>query len=175
MSRSHETISAWPEYAKATAEEFIERYGPPAEISASRLLWYATADGWKRTKVSSDGVPHDLPAPHLDCVEQAVDYHVPLEMFTLLAEFNGSPVAHRTNGELTAHCPNPAINFSLVNLAHDIISGRRTVGSARAEHTRLCEVYNRGERPPYSQAFQFELPTGDTRDADVTTVRPKVV
>ena len=60
---------------------------------------------------------------------------------------------------------------SLVNLAHDIITGRRTVDEARAEHTRLCEASNRGEKTAYAQAFQFRVPHGGTGDADVTTVR----
>lgn len=165
-------INAWPTYARERAEELIDRYGPPAEVSESRLLWWATADGWKRTVVSSFEVPHDFPAPHFDCVQQTIDYRVPADMFSSLARFDGSLVAHRTSGELSAHCPDPAINFSLVNLAHDIVTGKTNPGDARAEHTRLCEVYNRGERPPYSQSFQFALSPGGTQDSDVTTVAP---
>lgn len=163
-------ISVWPEYAREKAKGLIERYGPPAEAHGSRLLWRATADGWKRTTISSSVVPHDFPAPHHDCLEQVIDYRVPVGMISLLAQFDGSLVVHRTRGELAAHCPVPEINVSLVNLAHDIITGRRTVEEARAEHTRLCEASNRGEKAAYAQAFQFPVPHGGTADADVTTV-----
>ena len=170
MTQVNKVISRWPENPRETAAQLIERYGPPDDISASRLLWLNTDDGWKRTVISSAEVPHNFPAPHTDFLEQTIDYRVPPAMYTLLAEFDGSLIAKRTSGELTAQCPDPAINFSIINLAHDIIARARSVSSARDEHTRLCEMFNRGERPPYALAFQFDLPTEDTKDADHKTV-----
>jgi hypothetical protein len=36
---------------------------------------------------------HAFPAPHFDSVESVLDYRVPPELFTPLAEFDGSVVA----------------------------------------------------------------------------------
>lgn len=61
------------------------------------------------------------------------------------------------------------MNFVAINLAHDIITGKRSVAEARQEYTRLYEAYQDGEKPPYTQAFQFPLPKEDTKDLDTVT------
>lgn len=59
----------------------------------------------------------------------------------------------------------------LKGIAHDIVTGKRSVEEARAEYTRLYRAYKNGEKPPYTQQFQFPLPQEDTRDPDVPTLR----
>ena len=51
-----------------------------------------------------------------------------------------------------------------INLAHDIVTGRCSVDEARREHARLNQAHARGEERAYARGFQFELPSGDTRD-----------
>jgi hypothetical protein len=164
-------ISNWPKEPKESAQRLIDYYGPPAEFSASRLVWYNTHDGWKRTVLSREETPHDFPAPHTDFLEQFIDYQVPVEMYTPLAEYDGSVIAERTKGELSARCGGTSMNFVAINLAHDIITGRRTVPEARDKYTRLYQAYQQGEKPPYTQGFQFELPSGETVDRDQVTIR----
>jgi hypothetical protein len=62
------------------------------------------------------------------------------------------------------------MNFVAINLAHDIVAAKRTVAEAREEYTRLYVAFKRGEKPPYTQGFQFPRPTGDTKDRDVPTI-----
>lgn len=62
------------------------------------------------------------------------------------------------------------MNFVAVNLAHDIITGRFTVSQAREEYARLYAAYRRGEKPAYTQRFQFKKGGQDTRDPDVVTL-----
>jgi hypothetical protein len=134
------------------------------------LIWHATKDGWKRTVLASEAVPHDFPAHHLDYLEQFIDYRVPIEMFSKLAEFDGSVIAERTKGEMSARCGGTSMNFVAINLAHDIITGKQTVAEARQEYTRLYKAYQNGKKPPYTQGFQFPLPKHDTKDPDVATI-----
>ena len=63
------------------------------------------------------------------------------------------------------------MNFVAINLAHDIIIGKRTVADARDEYTRLYQAYKNGEKPPYTQSFQFPLPKQDTKDPDTPTLK----
>lgn len=63
------------------------------------------------------------------------------------------------------------MNFVAINLAHDILSGNRTVAEARQEYTRLYKAHKDGEKPAYTQSFQFDLPKGDTRDPDTEILR----
>jgi hypothetical protein len=162
------TISRWPRAPQASARRLIEAYGPPDEHSPSTLTWYRTPDGWKRTVLTRHQVPHDFPLHHTDFLEQFIDYRVPLEMYSALAEFDGSVMVERTRGELSARCAGTSMNFAAVNLANDIVCGRRTVAEAREEYVRLYQAVQRGEHPSYAEAFLFRLSRVDTRDPDVS-------
>jgi hypothetical protein len=170
LPEPEDTISSWPKEPRESAKRLIEHYGPPHEYSASQLIWFATDDGWKRTVLSREETPHEFPAPHTDFLEQSIDYRVPLEMYSALAEYDGSVVADRTRGELSARCGGTSMNFVAINLAHDIVTGRRDVRQARQEYTRLYAAYQRGEKPPYTQSFQFPVPEGMTGDPDTATL-----
>jgi len=163
-------IKGWPKEPQASARRLVEYYGEPEEYSPSRLIWRNTRDGWKRTELARDEVPHDFPSHHTDFLEQFIDYKVPVDKYSTLAEFDGSVIAERTKGELSARCGGTSMNFVAINLAHDIVTGKRTVAEARQEYTRLYEAYKRGEKPPYTQSFQFSLPKGDTGDRDHPTL-----
>src|SRR5688572_19330265 len=162
-------IAGWPKEPRESARRLIDYYGPPDEYSQTQLIWHATRDGWKRTVLTAEETPHDFPAHHTDFLEQFIDYRVPVEMFSKLAEYDGSVMAERTKGELSARCGGTSMNFVAINLAHDIIRGTRSVAGARQEYTRLYEAYKRGEKPPYTQAFQFTIPT-NTADPDTSMV-----
>lgn len=165
-----EIIQDWPKEPQASARRLIDYYGRPDEYSSSGLIWRNTKDGWKRTVLMRDEVRHDFPAPHTDFLEQFIDYKVPLDMYSKLAEYDGSVIAERTKGELSARCGGTSMNFVAINLAHDIITGRRSVAEARQEYTRLYRAFKQGEKPPYTQAFQFPLPKEETKDPDTPTL-----
>ena len=138
MTRTVEQIiDNWPNEPRESAKRLVEHYGEPQEYSESQLTWHGTQDGWRRTVLSKEETPHDCPAHHTDFLEQFIDYKVPVDMFSKLAEYDGSVIAERTKGELSARCGGTSMNFVAINLAHEIITGRRTVAEARAEYTRL--------------------------------------
>jgi hypothetical protein len=166
-----EATKDWPKDPKESAGRLIETYGQPNEISERHLVWLNTPDGWKRTVLSREEIPHDFPAHHMDYLEQFIDYKVPVEMYSALAEYDGSVMAERTKGELSARCGGTSMNFVAINLAHEIITGQRTVAEAREEYGRLYQAYQNGEKPPATQKFLFELPKGDTKDPDTETLK----
>jgi hypothetical protein len=166
-----EIVTRWPKEPRESAQRLLEYYGEPDEVSDSQLIWYDTKDGWKRTVLSREEVPHSFPAEHTDFLEQFIDYKVPIEKYSALAEYDGSVMAERTKGELSARCGGTSMNFVALNLAHDIITGRRSVADARAEYTRLYKAFKAGEKPPYTQGFQFALPKSDTKDPDRPTIK----
>lgn len=165
-----EIIKHWQREPRESAERIILAYGEPHEFSESMLIWRETPDGWKRSELTNEPTPHNFPAAHSDFLAQFIDYKVPIGMFSILAFYDGSVVCDRTRGELSVRCGGTAMNFAAINLAHDIITGRRTVELARSEYTRLYKAFAEGETPPYTQGFQFEMPFGDTRDPDVRHV-----
>lgn len=158
-----QVIKDWSENPRESAERLLDYYGEPDEYSDSQLIWYDTDDGWKRTVLRNEEIPHEFPAPHTDYLEQFIDYHVPIEMYSKLAEFDGSVIAERTKGEMSARCGGTSMNFVAINLAHDIITETLSVDDAREEYARLYKAFQEGEKPPYTQEFQFDIPsnTGD--------------
>ena len=58
--------------SQKSANQMIDKYGPPNEAIASRLIWYNNGP-WKRTIVYRDEVLHNFPQLHSDVLEQFID------------------------------------------------------------------------------------------------------
>lgn len=164
-----DVIGDWPEKTKEAASKLLNHYGDPDDYSSTQIIWRNTRDGWKRTILSKDEIPHNFPHHHTDFLEQSINYNVPVGMYTPLAEFDGSVFAERTKGELSSRSANIAMNFAAINLAHDIIIGEKTVKEAREEYTYLYKSFQDGKRLPYAEDFQFDLPA-NTGDPDSSTI-----
>lgn len=167
MSRSsvESMVSAWPETARKAAMMATEKYGAPTGVTPNMLVWQNSGP-WKRTIVYREEIQHDFPMPHKDVWEQFVDYDVPAGMFDELAHYDGSVIAERTKGELSARCDKEAANFLAINLAHDIITGRRTVEQARQFFGETMKAMMQGQMSPYVQGFTFPMPRPNTGDSD---------
>lgn len=157
-------IKDWPPMSIKAAEQTLDKYGPPNEAIASRLIWYNNGP-WKRI-VYRDEVPHNFPAPHTDVIEGFIDYQVPSEKFGELAEFDGSVIVERTKGEVSARCDMEAANILALNLMHDIVTGKHTADKAREIYSEVTGAYVLNQPAPYAEKFQFEVPSGNTADAD---------
>ncbi len=159
-------IAAWPEASRMAAMDMMRKYGPPQEVTASMLLWRNNGP-WKWTKVSRDTIPHSFPMPHPDLLEQAIAYQVPLGKYDDLARYDGSVVAERTKGEISARCDKEGANFLAINLANDVATGRRGVADARAYYARAIKQFmSSGRMDPYMQGLRFSRPGGATADPD---------
>jgi hypothetical protein len=158
-------VASWPEESKEAAGLVLEKYGEPAEVTDSMLVWYE-AGPWKRIVATKVFYAHDFPAPHIDAVESFIDYTVPPELFSALAEFDGSVVVERTAGEVSARCHDEEANNLALNLMHDIVAGDKTVQEARDYYAKEFLDYRRGKPTPYMEKLRFDLPDGDTGDSD---------
>ena len=167
-------IADWPKMAKSAADEIIEKYGLPHEAIPSRLIWYNNGP-WKRTIVYRHEIPHNFPQPHTDVVEQFIDYHVPPEKLSELAKFDGSLIVERTAGEVSARCDMEAANFLAINMVHEIVTGKLTAEEARKIFSENTSAYVMNRPAPYAEAFQFELPQGETAHKDKPTIAGSMV
>src|SRR5690606_16981155 len=134
--------------SREAAQLVIVRYGEPDEATDSQLVWHGRGR-WKRIVASKAFHRHDFPAPHTDSVECVIDYRVPVEKFTPLAEFDGSVVVERTAGEVSARCHDEEANNLALNLMHDIVDGRRTAEQARSYYAKEFIDYRRKRPTPY--------------------------
>ena len=158
-------VAGWAPASREAAAAMADKYGPPAEQTASMLVWHATGP-WKRTVIYREEVPHAFPKPHTDVMEQFIDYRAPTDKFDELAEYDGSVIVERTKGELSARCDKEPMNFLALNLANDIVAGRRTVAEARAEYARQATAFMSGQPAPYTEGLEFAVAKGGTADAD---------
>src|SRR2546430_12229 len=164
-----DVLANWPAHPRDAANKLIAKYGLPDEIAASKLIWFNNGP-WKRTIVFRNEVPHNFPKTHTDFVQQFIDYRVPPDRFDDLASYDGSVIAERTKGEISARCDKEEMNFLALNLANDIVNGTRTVEEARQFYADTAVAAMEGEKPLYTIALQFSRPVIQTADLDISTI-----
>ncbi len=167
MSIVRSILEDWAPMPKKSAHQTIDKYGPPNEAIASRLIWYNNGP-WKRTICYRDEVLHNFPAPHTDVIEQFIDYQVPVEKLGELAAYDGSVIVERTKGEVSARCDMEAANILALNLMHEIVTGKINAEKARELYSEVTGAYVLNQPAAYAEKFQFDVPSGDTADADKT-------
>ena len=163
-SQGSQIIKEWPQESQEAARLVVDTYGEPHEATESLLVWNAVGP-WKRVVASRMFYQHEFPAPHIDAVESFIDYRVPPDKVTALAQFDGSVVVERTAGEVSARCHDEQANFLALNLMHEIVSGQKSVGEARAYYAQEFLNYRRKEPTPYMEKLHFQ-PGRGTADPD---------
>jgi hypothetical protein len=159
-------IDKWPMESRKAAMATIEKYGPPQEATATTLMWRGNGP-WKFTRIDINETRHDFPAPHIDVMEQAIDYRVSPEAADELARYDGSVYVDRTQGMLSARCDKEGANFLALNLANDIITKRRDVADARQYYARAIKAFmSTGQMDPYMQGLRFPVAKGGQGDPD---------
>jgi hypothetical protein len=157
-------IDSWPETSKRAAREMMDKYGQPNESTQSLLIWNNNGP-WKRTIVYKEEVRHLFPMPHMDVVEQVLDYKVPAEMVDEITMYDGSVVFKRTNGEIAARCDREMANMLALNLANDVATGKRTSEDARKFYAETMMQAMNGQASDYTQKLTFN-PGRNTADPD---------
>jgi hypothetical protein len=158
-------MTGWSTASREAMAFMTQKYGPPAEMTASMALWNRTGP-WKRTIISAMAIPHAFPGLHDDVMEQVIDYRVPPSKFDELAMYDGSVVVERTKGEMSARCDKEGANFLALNLANEIATGRRSPESARRKYAEEIMAVKAGRPTPYTQRLLFQPMTGSTMDPD---------
>ena len=94
-------------------------------MAASETLFWHKAGSYKRIKVTRVEIPHDFPKPHMDFLEHTIEYRVPAEKASAIVAFDGSITINRTAGEMSARCDLEGPNILTLNLAHDMVIGKK--------------------------------------------------
>ncbi len=158
-------ISSWPDLSNKVAKAMIDKYGQPAEVSDSFLVWKDNGP-WKQTVVYRDGIEHNFPLRHLDVLAQTINYRVPLDKYNDLARFDGSLTASRTAGTLSSSSDREDMNFLALNLANDIVRGNKTVDEARRFYGKTAALAMTGKTSPYTEGLLFRAMKASQADAD---------
>jgi len=158
-------LADWPEASRKAGEATMQSYGQPDGATSGMLVW-KDAGPWKAIMLTREPVDHQFPMPHKDVLEQVIDYQVPPEKFDDLARYDGSVIVERTKGTMSARCDKEAMNYLALNLANDIVTGKRSVEDARAFYAKTAKAFKGGEKHPYTQQLQFKAARSGTADPD---------
>ncbi|HXT00132.1 MAG TPA: hypothetical protein VN915_05620 [Elusimicrobiota bacterium] len=148
-------VGIWPESHRATARALIEKYGRPEQYDSHALAWFNNGI-WKRTIVYRVG---PIPGPNRDkqFLQQTVGYIVPADKVAALKKFDKRLEVSQTAGEMTFTSDREATNLLALNLADEIVTGKRTVASARAFFMRTTVLAAAGKSSPYRRDLRFDV------------------
>ncbi len=161
-------IKDWPMASQKAVETTVKSYGEPSSSSANEIVW-RNAGTWEMIRISKDETPHNFPIDHTDFLETSIYHNVPVDKMSELGAFDGSVTFDRTQGYLSARCDMEANNLLALNLAHDIMNGKKTVEEARTAYADIIKEKMSGKDPDYMKKLQFDVETKAAADPGVNT------
>ncbi len=168
MQKLESIIADWPAMAQLGVRQTIQKHGAPQGVTPEAMIWTDVAP-YESIKVTKQVDHHDFPLPHMDYMEHTISYLVPAEKAAELAAFDGSLNYDRTRGLMSARCDLEAHNLLTLNLAHDIIEGKKTAAEAREAFGKIVGEDNAGMNPAYTTKLQFE-PKKSAGFTDIATI-----
>ena len=149
LRRIEAELAGWPQGSRRAAQRMMLKYGPPDEATPRALTWNDNGP-WKRTIVHRDA--------GRDVLEQIAGYHVPNDRYDVIGHLPGNVSAERGRDELSARAPDEPLNFLYLNLADEVISGRRDAESAVALYRQTQALTASGKTSPYTESLLFAPP-----------------
>jgi hypothetical protein len=160
MRAAQTVVASWPMKPRDAASTLMAKYGQPDVVGDRVLIWYEKGP-YKKIALMRDEQPHSFPMQHTDFLTQTVMYRVPSDKVDEVTAYDGSVWFHRTRGELSAQCDVEEMNYLALNLAHDVVTGARTVEDARAFYARTAMEFKQGNRSsPYVTGLRFQPDRG---------------
>ncbi|MBI3420966.1 MAG: hypothetical protein HY006_02785 [Candidatus Sungbacteria bacterium] len=150
-------VHRWPWLSQNLSRQLVRTYGLPHEATDERLVWLYN-DPWARTTLYRDGVYHSFPKPHLDVLEQTLDYLVPINKVRLVESYSASLRVDRGRRQVTVRCANEAMNYLIINLAHEIAVGLLTPDQARLRQREVIGALRLRWPEPMAESLQFTQP-----------------
>jgi hypothetical protein len=162
-------LNGWPKASLDAAKDMMKKYGNPDESTPTMLVWHNNGP-WVKTVIFKDEVPHNFPMVHTDVMQQWVRLRTTEGKIDNLFKYDGSVVVERTTGLISARCDKEGANFLALNLAYDIIQGRKSVDEARKYYSNAIQEMMAGKMDPYMMKLNFGSDM-KSADPDVTTIK----
>lgn len=151
---AEEVISAWTPECAAMARNFMEEYGQPDTEDPNQLFWLYNGP-WARTIVEERSTTMEASCR----LSQTVPFDLTVNDAAAAESFDSRITADPLRSELSVDSDSEQTSFLLVNLAHDVVRGRKTVRQARAAFSRIDALSGAGKASPYTSRLLF--PFGD--------------
>lgn len=171
-------IQSWPTESRTAADNMIAKHGQPHEFTSSMLRWNDVGQ-FEHIVVEKEAVEHQFPMAHKDVLKHVISYKVPADKMDELAQFDGSLLVDRTKGTLAARCDREESNLAALNLADEIVKGKKTAQQARDTMAKIASQMAmkngkpQGELASYAQGLKFQVAPTGTADPDRATAMGK--
>jgi len=163
-TNSNEDYKDWPESSKKAIDMMIKKYGQPNEKTSSMMMWVNNGP-WIKTIVYKEQVKHNFPKPHFDVLQQFINYKLPTDLFSNVGNYDGSVLTDRTKGILSSRCDQEPMNFLALNLANEIVNGKKNVDEARKFYAKTAIEFMAGKTSSYTSNLMFN-PQSNANTAD---------
>ena len=149
---AEDVLSRWPEKPRALARLMVETYGAPDELVASQVSWSGRSP-WRRIVVFRDPDPAGRRDHLLETVAYGaapMDHH-----WRDLAAFGRGASYDPATGELSARTDSQETNYLALNLADEVLRGRRSARDAQDFYDAASNLSTAGKSSPYMQGLLF--------------------
>ncbi|MFI5351187.1 MAG: hypothetical protein ACHQ2Z_16705 [Elusimicrobiota bacterium] len=147
-------IRTWPEPSRAAARALLDKYGEPSAFDDASLIWHRNGP-WEDTVVYRGTPRRSKRGLDADIIEQSIVYAVPAKKITELKRFDSRLDIDRPSGEISARSESEKLNFLALNLAAEIVAGKRNAGQARDFYRKTLTLSESGKSSPYMEGFLF--------------------
>lgn len=147
-------IILWPTFSYRLARLMITRYGQPAQTTDHSLVWFDNGP-WKKTVVYRAPPGERALGRNSGRLEQSVAYRVPEGGLGALARFDRGIEADVKAGRLIARSNDESENFLALNLADEVLQGRRTAKEASDFRRMASRLREAGKYSPYLEGLLF--------------------
>lgn len=144
-------ILQWPTYSFRLARYMITKYGQPAISADARLVWIDNGP-WKKTvvyRVPPGGGRDD------GRLEQSAGYRVLPERLAELKLFDPAVAVDDKAGTLTVLSNAESDNFLAMNLADEVVRGKRSAKDASGFRRQILKLQDAGKSSPYLEKLLF--------------------
>ena len=145
-------IIRWPEEPRALAGALLEKYGMPDEMVPSQLSWNDRRP-WTKIVVFRDPEAAGRPRHLLESVAYG---KITLQRWRALSALGRGASYDPVTQELSARTDGEETNFLSVNLADEVIRGRRSAAAARDFYDETANLSLYGKSSPYMTRLLFE-------------------
>jgi hypothetical protein len=142
----------------------MEKYGPP-NVAGPILLAWLHNEPWKRTIVFRFAAIDD-PTAQGDVLAQTIIYPIPASKWDDLSSFGHGLTYDPLSQELTARASSEEANFLALNLADEIVSGRRDVPAANRFYQKTISQSLSGKSSRYMERLLFDIIHARKRPSD---------
>lgn len=148
--RTRDAVASWPERSRLLADAIVREYGAPDEVQPAQLVW-RRRHPWTMIAVFRDAQSPERPNNLL----QALAYEVPLRRWRALSAFERGATYDPVRKELVARTDGEETNLLALNLADEVIQGRRSPAEANDFFDRTLSLSYAGKSSSYMVRLMF--------------------